>query len=136
MTSIIKYQKITDEYTTHQLREPDYEDGADRCTELATIDGVTYVAVPDTVTLPAQPSQITVTPVTVTTALRDQIKAASPHVKLINDRVVEKIREKYSAEDEIKMVWLGSGSDVDAYRTYVATCVAEGRYAKTALGLK
>ncbi len=90
---------------------------------------------PSAVTLPPQPKQITVQQVTLTAALKDQIKAASPHVRLINERVVAKIREKYSLNDEIKMTWAQPGPTVDAYRTYVATCVAEGQAEKAALGL-
>lgn len=136
MTSIIKYQKITDEFTVHQLREPDYAADAERCTELCTIDGITYVAVPDTVILPDdQPALITVEVVTLSDELRTQIKAISPHVRLIDQRVVEKIREIYSLTDEIKMIWKAAGADVDAYRTYVAECVAEGQSSKLGLGL-
>ncbi|MBL4751445.1 MAG: hypothetical protein JKX71_12845 [Amylibacter sp.] len=135
MPSIIKYRKIIADDTTYQLFEPDYADGADRCVELATIEGDTYVAVPATVTLPAQPTQIIVKKVTMNAAIKAKIKATSPHVRLINERVVSKIREKYSDSDEIKMLWQPAGPAVDAYRTYVATCVAEGLAYKAALGL-
>ena len=49
MPIIYKYQKISDAYTTYLLAEPDYEllGLEDRITELCTIDGVTYVSVPD-----------------------------------------------------------------------------------------
>jgi len=136
MASIIKYRKVIADNTTYQLIEPDYAPGAAQCTELCTIAGETYVSVPASVTLPPQPKQLTIQTVTLTLALRDQIKAASPHVRLINERVVEKIREKYSLNDEIKMTWKDPTlPDVQAYRTYVATCVAEGQSQKAALGL-
>jgi hypothetical protein len=135
MPSIVKYRKIIADGTTYQLAEPDYVAGADRCIEIATVAGITYVAVPTTAPLPTQPTQITVTPVTLTAAIKAKLKKASPHVKLINARVVSKIREKYSANDEIKMSWQPAGPMVDEYRTYVATCVAEGLAQKAALGL-
>ena len=49
MAKIYKYQKITDQFTTHCLVEPDYNllETEDRITELCTIDGVTYVSVPE-----------------------------------------------------------------------------------------
>jgi len=136
MTSIIKYRKVIADGTTYQLVEPDYADGADRCVEIATVAGATYVAVPATATLPPQPKQITVTPVTLTPDLNANLKAASPHVRLINSRVVERIRERYSADDEIKLVWMKTGPDVDAYRAYVSECVAIGSAAKAVLGLQ
>ena len=72
MPHIVSYQKQSDAYTVYQLAAPDGS------TELCTIDGVTYVSVPDEV-LPEQPEQISasvVDPVTLTTVLRDAIKAA------------------------------------------------------------
>ena len=108
MIKIQKYQKITDRFTTYCLVEPDYNllETEDRITELCTIDGVTYVSVPDSITLPEQPEQITVEEVELTDELKESIKSASPHVQLINDRVVAKIREVYSLNDEIKMIRL------------------------------
>ena len=67
-------------------------------TELCTIDGVTYVSVPDD-DLPEQAAQISasiVNPVTLTTELREAIKAASPHCALIHERMEAKIRDKYN----------------------------------------
>jgi len=93
------------------------------------------VAVPATAKLPVQPKQIKVTPVTLDAVLTAKLKLASPHVKLVDERVVAKIREKYSADDEIKMIWLSTGPDVAAYRTYVATQVAWGKTEKLKLGL-
>lgn len=132
----MRYQKTIADGTTYQLVEPDYQGGADRCIELCTLDdGYTYVAIPAAITLPPQPKQITVEPVTMTAALKARIRAASPHYRLINERVVERIRERYSVNDEIKLSWQPPGPDVDTYRTYVAECVAEGLAEKARLGL-
>ena len=137
MIKIYKYQKITDQFTTHCLVEPDYNllETEDRITELCTIDGITYVSVPDSIILPAQPEQITVEEVVLTEELKESIKSASPHVQLINDRVVSKIREVYSLNDEIKMIRLSPSAESTAYNEYVEACREWGRVAKANLGL-
>lgn len=137
MTKIYKYQKVQDAYTTYCLVEPDYNllETEGRITELCTIDGVTYVSVPDSITLPEQPEQITVEEVELTDELKESIKSASPHVQLINDRVVAKIREVYSLNDEIKMLRLSPSVESTAYNEYVETCREWGRVAKANLGL-
>ena len=85
------------------------------CTELCTIDGTTYVAVPAGVTLPAQPEQITVSTVTLTDALREQIKAASPHCRLISERMIQKIRAVYTIDDEMFFARIGVGAALGLY---------------------
>ena len=137
MTKIYKYQKVQDAYTTHCLVEPDYNllGTEDRITELCTIDGVTFVSVPDSIILPAQPEQITVEEVELTDELKESIKSASPHVQLIDDRVVAKIREVYSLNDEIKMIRLSPSAESAAYNEYVESCRDWGRVAKANLGL-
>ena len=137
MTKIYKYQKVTDAYTTHCLVEPDYNllETEDKITELCTIDGVTYVSVPDSITLPEQPEQITVEEVELTDELKESIKSVSPHVQLINDRVVSKIREVYSLNDEIKMIRLSPSEESTAYNEYAEACREWGRVAKANLGL-
>ena len=137
MTKIYKYQKVQDAYTTHCLVEPDYNllEIEDRITELCTIDGVTFVSVPDSITLPEQPEQITVEEVVLTDELKAAIKSESPHVQLINERVVAKIREIYSLNDEIKMIRLSPSEESAAYNEYVESCRDWGRVAKANLGL-
>ena len=137
MAKIYKYQKITDQFTTYCLVEPDYNllETDDRITELCTIDGVTFVSVPDSITLPEQPEQITVEEVELTDELKAAIKAESPHVQLINDRVVSKIREVYSLNDEIKMIRLSPSAESTVYGEYVESCREWGRVAKANLGL-
>ena len=137
MTKIYKYQKITDQFTTYCLVEPDYNllETEDRITELCTIDGVTYVSVPDSITLPEQPEQITVEEVVLTEELKAAIKAASPHIQLISERVVAKIRERYSVNDEIKLLRIGLSEESTVYNDYVEECRDWGRAAKARLGL-
>jgi hypothetical protein len=137
MVKIYKYRKVIDEFTTYRFAEPDYNllEIEDRFTELCTIDGETYVSVPDGLTVPVQPDQITVEEVTLTDAIKDAIRQASPHVKLINDRIVDKIRERYSINDEIKMIRTGPNTETEAYNDFVEECRDWGRAEKAKLGV-
>jgi len=112
---IIKYKKIKEQFdtrhsTTHTLREPDYNDGDPRCTELCTIGDDTYVHVPDAITLPDQPEQITVGSVILPDDLKAEIKALSPHVRLSYARLQDRIRTKYSIEDETYFTRISVGA--------------------------
>ena len=140
---IIKYKKVLKQFddrisTTYTLVQPDYKDTDPRCTELCTIGEDTYVNVPDGVNLPEQPKQIAMEVVTLTDELRAEIKAVSPHVKLINARVVEKIRGKYSVNDEFKMLRIeANGEQVKSkkYFDHVDACIAWGAAEKGRIGL-
>ena len=120
MTSIVSYQKTSDAYTTYDLHMPDVQDaeGEIYCTELGTIDGLTYVSVPDGVTLPAQLPQVAATLQTVTLApeLRAQLKAISPHCALIAERMVQKIRARFSIDDEMFFARIGVGAAAGMYQ--------------------
>ena len=85
MPSIISYRKFITRQITRELLpfETDAMSGP-AWTELATVDGVTYVCLPDGVTVPAgQPREIaaSIAPVVLTPELRAAIAAASPHVR-------------------------------------------------------
>lgn len=131
MSYIVAYQKHID-HRTVTLALPE-ESGA---TELCTIDNTTYVSVPDSVTLPVQPAEIadSVSTVTDGTTL-DTIKQTSPHIKLINQRVVERIRERYSVDDELKMLRTAPSDESTAYGNYVEECRLWGKEQKALLGL-
>ena len=147
MAKIYKYKKVTDAYTTHCLMEPDYNllerDNPSlvgvRITELCTLDDWTYVSVPDAISLPEQPEVIadTLTPVDVSEQpeLKAAIIEASPNCRSIRGRVVDKIRERYSINDEIKMLRIGPSPETEAYNDYVEACRAWGRSEKEKLGL-
>lgn len=129
---IIKYQQVTDQYTTHRLQ------ALDGATELATIDGWTYVHLPDgSDDLPQQADEIvaSITTVTLTPDLRSVLAEASPHVQLIRARVAEKIAAQYSMSDEIKLLRTAPSPEFDAYNAYVEDCRAWGREQKAAIGL-
>ena len=112
---IYAYTKVSTPYTTIQMALPYEMDSENQCTELCTLDDVTYVAVPDSVTLPDQPTELTITEATITPELRDQIKAASPHVALIAKRMEQRIRERYSLSDEQFFSRIGVGVALGAY---------------------
>ena len=136
MPKIYKYQKVTDQYTTHCLVAPDYIDDTGRITEHCTVDGWTYVTVPDGVVLPEQPEIISATLTEINfedePEAKDIINEASPHIQLINDRVVEKIRLKYTINDEIKAIRTG---ETNEYNDYVEACRAWGRTEKAKFGM-
>lgn len=107
MGKIYRYQAASDAYTTYRAT-------GENLTELCEIDGLTYLAGPDE--LPPQPPQISIEPVTLTAELRERIKAASPHCHLIQQRMEERIREKFSAEHEIYLTRIGVGQALGSYQ--------------------
>jgi len=117
MTTIISYQKYTDEWTTYTLVQPHQSPDSQNTTELCTIDGVTYVAVPDGVTLPDQPSQIAdnIKNVELTAELISAIKTNSSHCKFISDQVQHKIRQKYTMDDEMYFSRIASATALGVY---------------------
>lgn len=139
MPSIVSYRPYTDAEITRTLRLPEDAQHQRLGTELCTLeDGLAYVSLPDGAELPKdQPTEIaaTIQPVTLTDTLRAAIKAASPHVRLINQRVVERIRARYRVEDEIKMIRLAPSPESAAYNDYVEECRAWGADQKAGLGL-
>lgn len=136
MTYIVSYQKHFNALTTKTIALPENPDGHGYVgTELATIDGTTYVALPDSAVLPEQPAEITVSLVDLTPELKVVISEASPHVRLIRERVAEKIAARYSVTDEIKLLRTAPSAEFEAYNAYAEDCRAWGREKKAALGL-
>ncbi len=135
MTSIVSYQKFIDAQRTVEIKLPEAENGQRIGSELATIDGVTYVSLPEGAVLPAQPEEITVTPVELTPELKLAISDASPFVRMIRQMVSEKIAERYSVGDEIKLIRTAPSPEFEAYNEYAEECRAWGREQKAALGL-
>lgn len=161
MTSIVAYRKFIDALRTVELRlpldsapgEPEGPMHARIGTELCTLsDGLTYVALPAGATLPAdQPAEIAdsiINPVTVTEDLRYQILGASPHCRLIAERVIERIRERYPLDDELFLNRIATGvanglyvyqegeeDEVIAFGIWAEECRQWGRQQRAALGL-
>lgn len=119
--------------------------------ELVTIGGVTYCYLPDGAPLPAdQPAEIaaSIQAVTLTDALRESIKAASPHVRLIAARMQEKIRAAYPLEEELYLARIavgalrgtyilqaGESERLGAYQALVESVREWGRAERAKLGL-
>jgi hypothetical protein len=133
MPSLIAYRKVIDAVYTHDLRL----EGAQ---ELATLaDGRTVVCVPDASAIGEQPEAIIDSieelPSPLPAELREEICKTSPHVRLINARVVEKIRAEYSLEDEIKLLRTAPSDEAVRWNEFVESCVAWGCDEKARLGL-
>lgn len=135
MTSIYAYRKFIDAVRTVEIRLPEDENHQRIGTELATIDGETYVSIPDGQTLPTQPAEITVREIQLTPELKQQISDASPHVRLIRQKVSDKIAEQYSMGDEIKLIRTAPSAEFEAYNAYAEDCRAWGREQKSKVGL-
>jgi hypothetical protein len=73
---------------------------------------MTYVAIPDDIVLPEQPQQIAASMqvVIMNDALKAEIKAASPHVALIAQRMIDYIRARYTIDDEMYFARIGIGA--------------------------
>ena len=138
MPTLISYRKHIDALITRELRLPEGENHQRLGQEIATLDGATYVSLPDGAVLPAdQPDEIaaSIETVTLTDTLREAIKAASPQVRLINTTVAEKIAASYSMADEIKLLRTAPSAEFEAYNAHAEACRAWGREQKAALGL-
>ena len=136
MTYIVSYQKRFDALTTTTIALPENPNAPGVIgTELATIDGITYVALPDDAVLPQQPTEIYVTPVELTQKLKTDISEASPHVRLIRERVSAMIADRYSVGDEIKLLRTAPSAEFEAYNAYAEECRAWGREQRAAIGL-
>lgn len=139
MPTLIAYRKhITREITRELLLPEDPQTRQRLGTELATLDGVTYVSLPDGAVLPSeQPEEIaaSIETVTLNPGLRDAIKHASPHVRLINATVAEKIAKRYALGDEIRLLRTAPSPEFEVYNAYAEECRAWGREKKAELGL-
>lgn len=148
---IIAYKKYIDPSISRTLILPVDADNNFTGIELATLgDGLTYVAIPSTATLPMQPDEIksSVKTVLLTAAQIAEIKNTSPHVALIRKRVQAKIREQFSLDDELKLARLSIGAlqktytpsaaeleSIAFYQTAIEAIVAWGQTEKAKLGL-
>lgn len=135
MTSIVAYQKFIDNLRTVELEYPQDEDGKRLGVELATVEGVTYVFLPEGATLPSQPEEITVVPVELNPVLKLAITEASPYVRMIRQMVSEKIAARYSFGDELKLIRTAPSAEFEAYNEYAEECRAWGREQKALIGL-
>lgn len=139
MAKIYQYRKTTDTYTEYRVQ-------GEGVTELVTIDGITYLSIAGD--LPVYDARLIVAETVLTDELREQIKAVSTHVVLINERIKAKIGDKYDAETEMYYARIGIGAlsgmytmepgesaAMSAYGEYVESVRQWGRDQRAELGL-
>ena len=73
--------------------------------------------------------------VDMTAELKKKISKASPYVKMVNDAVAAMIHERYSIDDEIKLIRTAPSDDFDAYNAFAEDCRDWGRSKKAEVGL-
>lgn len=132
MAYILSYRKSITRDTTKMLNAPEGS------TELCTLEGVTFVSIPEGAAIDAnQHAEVngTMEVVTPDLELSEKIKAASPHVALIDKRVCERIADLYSFTDEIKLIRTAPSPEFDAYNEHADLCRQWGREQKALLGL-
>jgi hypothetical protein len=121
MAKQYKFRKIINAITTLSLVEPDYQllGLTDRVRVVGELDGYTYVDVPDSVTLPSdQPVELV---------------EANFQEDEIDAQVVDKIRNRYSVSDEIKLLRTAPSAEATAWNAYVEECRAWGKAMKEML---
>jgi hypothetical protein len=72
------------------------------------------------------------------TTLQDldaQLDLLRAQARLIQQRVVDAIRARYSVDDEIKLLRIAPSAKTDAWNAYVEDCRAWGRAERAKLGL-
>lgn len=132
MSYIVSYQKNITRHTTKMLDAPEGS------TELCTLDGVTYVSIPQGAAIELEQHKEVMQTLDVTTVddeLRAKICAASPHIALIQKRVRDKIAELYSIHDEIKLLRTAPSPEYEMYNEHAEACRQWGREQKAGLGL-
>jgi hypothetical protein len=134
MTSLIAYRKHIDAIHTHEITLPS-GNGQDRAgQELCTLpDGRTVVALFDGRELPKNQHETIQTSIeTLPAPLPDDLKAAireaSPHIRLINAQMQDRIRARYTAEDEMKFSRIGTGQALGMYKMTDSEKLALGEF--------
>ena len=118
MTTLYRYQPVITPGpagTDHRPSGPDGEGYQETLTELCTLDGWRYVSVPGGVTASVPPALDTWEEVSLDAALRERIKAESPHTQLIADRVIDQIRAAYPLDEELYFARIAVGALLGTY---------------------
>ncbi len=112
---IYKYQRIVTDGpngTTYYFKNAE---GDIKATELALVDDWYYVNVPAECVLPDQHTEINFQEVVLDNILKESIKANSRVCQLIDAEIQNKIRAKYSLEDEQYFARIGVGVALGMY---------------------
>jgi len=148
MTAIYKYQRITTpgpDGATLYFRNAEDEP---RALELGELYGWHYVSVPEAALLPEQPTEIDWQIVTLDAELRASLLATCRPLQLIAEAVVERIRSRYSLDDELFLNRIATGvanglyeyqdgeeAEVIAFGVWAEECRQWGRARRAELGL-
>lgn len=148
MATIYQYEKQITAGANGTVIDFVRSEGDTQPMELCTINGTTYLSVPDGYVIPTQPVDISFAPVVMTEDLRETIKTNSRAVQLITEEVQKLIRNKYSLEDEQYFSRIGVGAALGAYTfltgeqeallafgNYVEECRQYGKTKRAELGL-
>lgn len=152
--SLIAYRKVSDEYTTYQLKLPEGETAGERVAqEIATLpDGRTVCVLNDGAVLPSnQPPQIAASIQVIanpTAAQLEAVRKHSPHDALVRRRITDRIRSRYTVEDELQLLRMAVGelmklysptpaetAAVNSYVEFWAAAMDKGRQEQSKLGL-
>jgi hypothetical protein len=143
----MRYQPVSDAYTVYRVTaaDPDADPGL---TELCELDGWRYLSVPSGLALAVPPPIAALETVVLDDTLRARIKAASPHITLIDQRFDERLRARYTLNTELYYARIASGvalgvysflpneqDELAAYQVYVEGLRTQSRAEKVALGL-
>lgn len=98
-----------------------------------TIGDEVYSILFDGYELPVQSDKITVEEVALTIELKTELLKSS-YIENINSQVRNKIAEKYSIYDELKLIRTSPSEEFNVYNLYAENCRAWGREEKAKLG--
>ena len=99
---IYRYQPIYEKHTRIDANLPENAIIHLSSDQLVNFDNYQYVAFEGDI--PEQPKGIVLEEVTLTTELQEKLRKYSSHWKRYKERIVEKIREKYSIDDELNII--------------------------------
>jgi hypothetical protein len=84
--------------------------------EISRIDGIYYISIPDGETLAEnQSDKLVIEPITLTPELLKDLKANSSFCQMISRLIIEKIRARYSVDDEAYYNRIGMSSALGIY---------------------
>ena len=99
---LYRYQPIYDKHTRIDANLPENAIIHLSNDQLEEFDNYQYVAFEEKV--PEQPKGIVLEEVVLTAELKERLRKYSSHWKRYKERIVEKIREKYSIDDELNII--------------------------------
>ncbi len=99
---LYRYQPIYEKHTRTDANLPENAIIHLSSDQLVNFDNYQYVAFEGDI--PEQPKGIVLEEVTLTTELQEKLRKYSSHWKRYKELIVEKIREKYSIDDELNII--------------------------------